>query len=332
MFLSEDNNLGIFLYVFLLSAGYYLWRRWRSNDNLRAASLAGKYVFITGCDSGFGHLAARTLDKKGFRVIAACLTEKGAADLKAAASKQLQTMLLNVTDDNSVGLVAERVKKEVGEEGLWGLINNAGQIGPSAPTDWLKIEHFRETIEVNLIGLINVTLHMLPLVKKAKGRIVNVSSVGGCLAICSGGYCPSKFGVEAFNDSLRQDMKAFGVNVSCIEPGLFKTPLSDKTKMWERKLNIWNELPSDIRQQYGEDYLAKDAEKKEELVQRFQNTDLSLVVKCMEHALMSRCPQIRYSAGHDAKVFWLPLSRMPAFLQDYVLMKNKVKLADPTAG
>ncbi|XP_060113322.1 dehydrogenase/reductase SDR family member 9 [Heteronotia binoei] len=330
--LHEDDNLEVFLYVFLVSAGYYLWRRWNSNDNLSAADLAGKYIFITGCDSGFGHLAARTFDKKGFQVIAACLTEKGAASLKAAASKQLQTVLLNVTDVNSVRAVAESVKKEVGEKGLWGLINNAGEMGPSAPTDWLNIEHFREPIEINLIGLINVTLNMLPLVKKAKGRIVNVSSIGGRLAICSGGYCPSKFGVEAFNDSLRQDMKAFGVNVSCIEPGLFKTPLSDKTKVMEKKLNIWNALPSDIRKQYGEDYLAKDAEKKEELIQRFQNTDLSLVVKCMEHALTTRYPRIRYSAGRDANIFWLPLSNMPAFLQDSVLMRNKVKLANPMAG
>ncbi|XP_054827256.1 dehydrogenase/reductase SDR family member 9 isoform X2 [Eublepharis macularius] len=203
MFLSEGDNLGIFLYVLLLSASYYLWRRWNANDNLSTADLAGKYVFITGCDSGFGHLAARTFDKKGFRVIAACLTENGAADLKTAASKRLQTVLLNVTDVNNVRLVAETVKQEVGETGLWGLINNAGLMGPSAPTDWLNIEHYREPIEVNLIGLINVTLNMLPLVKKAKGRIINMSSIGGCVAICSGGYCPSKFGVEAFNDSLR---------------------------------------------------------------------------------------------------------------------------------
>lgn len=115
MFLSED--FGVFFYVFLLSTGYYLWRRWRSNDNLRAADLAGKYVFITGCDSGFGHLAARAFDKKGFRVIAACQTEKGADSLRAAASKQLQTVLLNVTDVNNVRSVAESVKKEVGEEG-----------------------------------------------------------------------------------------------------------------------------------------------------------------------------------------------------------------------
>jgi len=87
--------------------------------------------------------------------------------------------------------------------GLWGLVNNAGIMGPSGPTDWLDIEHFREPIEVNLIGLINVTINMLPLIKKAKGRIVNMSSVAGCLAFSGGGYSPSKFGVEGFNDSLR---------------------------------------------------------------------------------------------------------------------------------
>lgn len=76
-------------------------------------------------------------------------------------------------------------------------------MGPTAPTDWLKIEHFRAPIEVNLIGLINVTLNMLPLVKKAKGRIVNISSIGGRLTVNGGGYFPSKYGLEGFNDSLR---------------------------------------------------------------------------------------------------------------------------------
>lgn len=83
------------------------------------------------------------------------------------------------------------------------MINNAGIMGSTAPTDWLTIQHFKEPIEVNLVGLINVTINMLPLVKKARGRIVNVTSVGGRVAICSGGYCPSKFGAEAFTDSLR---------------------------------------------------------------------------------------------------------------------------------
>uniref|UniRef100_A0A8D0KL64 Dehydrogenase/reductase 9 n=1 Tax=Salvator merianae TaxID=96440 RepID=A0A8D0KL64_SALMN len=324
----------MFYYGLLWMIICYLWWKWRVGETLNDMAIAGKYVFITGCDSGFGKMTARTLDKKGFHVIAGCLTEKGAEELKAETSQHLQTVLLNVTDPENVRSVTDYIKKEVGEKGLWGLINNAGIIGATAPTDWLNIEHFRAPIEVNLIGLINVTLHMLPLVKKAKGRIINVTSVGGVVAICAGGYCPSKYGAEAFSDSLRQDMKPFGVKVSCIQPGLFKTGLSDRVKVMKEKLDIWNKLPSDIHKQYGENYL-KEGKVLKKLIDNKsfpKNDDLSVVVKCIEHALMSKHPKIRYTAGLDAKVLWIPLAVMPSFLQDFVLMKNKVKLADPNAG
>lgn len=332
---SPEDSSHLFEVVFLvlvLSFAIFLWQKLIRRDSIHYADFAGRYVFITGCDTGFGNLAARTFDRIGFRVIASCMTQKGAEDLKATASQRLLTVLLDVTDTKNVQLVAKMVKDRVSDKGLWGLINNAGIMGATAPTDWLTIEHFREPIEVNLIGLINVTINMLPLVKKARGRIVNVTSVGGCVAICSGGYCPSKFGAEAFTDSLRHDMKAFGVLVSCIEPGLFKTGLSDRIKVMEEKQAIWNQLPLDIQRQYGRDYLMKDAEKKEALVKTCQNSDLSLVIKCMEHAVMSRNPKTRYSAGWDAKILWLPLASLPTFLQDFILMKNKVKLADPAVG
>ncbi|XP_050772256.1 dehydrogenase/reductase SDR family member 9 isoform X2 [Gopherus flavomarginatus] len=242
----------MFFYILIFLAIFYLWWRWGAQDGQKIRDLTDKYIFITGCDSGFGNLAARTFDKKGFRVLASCLTEVGAVELKAATSERLQTVLLDVTDPNNVRKVAEWIKAEVGTAGLWGLVNNAGIMGPSAPTDWLNIEHFRAPIEINLIGLINVTLNLLPLVKKARGRLVNISSTGGHLAVCGGGYFPSKFGVEAFNDSLRRDMKAFGVKVSCIEPGLFKTGLSNRKKIIEEREVIWNQLPPAIRKQYGE--------------------------------------------------------------------------------
>uniref|UniRef100_A0A8C5WSI7 Dehydrogenase/reductase 9 n=1 Tax=Laticauda laticaudata TaxID=8630 RepID=A0A8C5WSI7_LATLA len=233
----------------------FIWWKWRGRENLDKVDPEGKYIFITGCDSGFGKLAAMTFDRRGFQVIAGCLTEKGAKELKEESSANLQTVQLDVTNSDNIKQVAEQVKKEVGQRGLWGLINNAGVMGLSAPTDWLRIEHFRVPIEVNLMGLINVTLNMLPLVKKAKGRIVNVTSVGGILAICSGGYCPSKYGAEAFTNNLRLDMKPFGVKVSCIQPGLFKTDLSDRVRIIKEKVAIWNSLPPTIQRQYGEHYL-----------------------------------------------------------------------------
>ncbi|XP_004601191.1 dehydrogenase/reductase SDR family member 9 [Sorex araneus] len=303
---------------------------WNYKGLLKISDIDDKYVFITGCDSGFGNLAAKTFDKKGFHVFAACLTESGLAALKAETSERLHAVLLDVTDPETVKRTAQWVKNQVGEKGLWGLINNAGILGVLAPTDWLTVDDFREPIEVNFFGLICVTLNMLPLVKKARGRIINVSSVGGRLAFCGGGYIPSKYAVEGFNDSLRLDMKAFGVHVSCIEPGMFKTGLSDPAESTRKKLSIWKQLSPDVKKQYGEDYIAKCVDKLK-ITQTFMNRDLSPVVACMEHALTSLFPKTRYTVGKDAKIYWIPLSHMPAVLQDFLLSKQRVELDNPKA-
>ena len=87
--------------------------------------------------------------------------------------------------------------------GLLGLVNNAGIAVPAAPNEWLRKEDFVAVLNVNLVGLIEVTLSLLPLVKRARGRVVNVASVMGRLSIFGGGYCTSKLRVEAFSDRLR---------------------------------------------------------------------------------------------------------------------------------
>lgn len=87
--------------------------------------------------------------------------------------------------------------------GLWAVVNNAGISFPSAPPDWLTIEDYKPMLAVNLCGVINVTLSVLPLIKKCRGRVVNVASVFGRVSPVSGPYCITKYGVEAFNDSLR---------------------------------------------------------------------------------------------------------------------------------
>lgn len=87
--------------------------------------------------------------------------------------------------------------------GLWGLVNNAGVSVPTAPNEWLTKQDFMKILNVNLLGVIEVTLSLLPLVRKARGRVVNVASVLGRVSLYGGGYCISKYGVEAFSDSLR---------------------------------------------------------------------------------------------------------------------------------
>lgn len=191
------------MWLWLLALlGLWLLRRWH-RERQTVPGLEEKFVLITGCDSGFGDLLARQLDARGLRVLAGCLTESGAARLRETASSRLQTVLLDVTSSSSIAAAAAWVQERVGERGLWGLVNNAGIAVPTAPNEWLKKEDFVAVLNVNLVGLIEVTLSLLPLVKRARGRVVNVASVMGRLSIFGGGYCPSKFGVEAFSDSLR---------------------------------------------------------------------------------------------------------------------------------
>ncbi|XP_004692488.1 PREDICTED: retinol dehydrogenase 7-like [Condylura cristata] len=185
---------------------YYLVRWLRERQVV--SNLSDKYVLITGCSSGFGHLLARQLDRQGLRVLATCRNEADAEKLRAQASSRLETVILDVTKSESIAAAVQWVKERTGSRGLWGLVNNAGTGVPLGPNEWLTKEDFMKVLDVNLLGLIEVTLGMLPLVRKARGRIVNVSSVGGRLSLFGGGYCISKYGVEAFSDSLREPVSA----------------------------------------------------------------------------------------------------------------------------
>ncbi|XP_064257333.1 retinol dehydrogenase 16-like [Passer domesticus] len=291
-----------------------LLRRWH-RERQPVPRLSEKHVLITGCDSGFGKLLARQLDARGLRVLAACLTDSGAAELRAASSERLHTVLLDVTCSKSIARVAAWVRERVGDQGLWGLVNNAGIAIPTAPNEWLSKEDFVKVLNVNLVGLVEVTLSLLPLLRRARGRVVNVASVMGRVSFFGGGYCPSKYGVEAFSDSLRLEMRNFGVKVCVIEPGYFKTMITNVENLEKNFYASWEKLPAEIKASYGEGYL-KDFVATLKLLQKGYNTDLSLVTNCMEHALTSLHPRSRYSAGWDAKLLYLPLSYLPSALSD----------------
>ncbi|XP_029452843.1 retinol dehydrogenase 16-like [Rhinatrema bivittatum] len=202
--------------------------------------------------------------------------------------------------------------------GLWGLVNNAGIAVPSAPNEWLTKDDFLKILNVNLVGVIDVTLSLLPLIRKAKGRIVNVSSIAGRISFVGGGYCISKYGVEAFSDSLRRELCSFGVKVCIIEPGIFKTFISDSQYIMKNIQQIWNRLPAEIKESYGQDSYNKIS-KRVHYLDLVCNSKLTLVTDCMEHALTAVHPHTRYSAGWDTKLIYLPLSYLPTALADFLM-------------
>ncbi|KAJ8385462.1 hypothetical protein AAFF_G00189140 [Aldrovandia affinis] len=311
----------MFLYLLGLVAFLFLYRWYRERE--RVGNNSDKYVYITGCDSGFGNLLARRLDKLGFCVIASCLTEKG-EELRKTSSERMIIIHLDITKAESVDNAAALVKTQVGEKGLWAVVNNAGVSLPSAPCDWLTLEDYKSLLDVNLNGLIAVTLSVLPLIKKARGRVVNVASVAGRICMSGGPYPVSKYGVEAFNDSLRINMLHFGVKVLCIEPGAFRTSLFDTDILARNMKKLWDRLPQEIKVEYGRFYVDKVITKLRKC-EGMIDGDLMKVVSCMEHAISAVHPRTRYSPGWDAKLLWLPLSYMPTFIADYLFLKVAVK-------
>ncbi|NXC77847.1 RDH16 dehydrogenase, partial [Anhinga anhinga] len=324
----------MWLYLAAVLAGLYLLRRWHRERQMEPG-LSEKYVLITGCDSGFGNLLARQLDARGLRVLAACLTDTGAAQLRAATSSRLQTVLLDVTSSQSIAAAAAWVQERVGDQGLWGLVNNAGTTIPSAPNEWLTKDDFVKVLDVNLVGLIEVTLSLLPLVRRAQGRVVNVSSVMGRSSFFGGGYCISKYGVEAHSALLHTH--SFGVQVPIIKPGGFWTGMIDPTTVVKDFRYLWEQLPVEIQANYSHHYLetceyvslwpqqslvapapsacragvtpsAHPVAKSSVLLHCLSSSHPSHVAGVAAHTLLARFPRSYDAAGWDARLALLPLS------------------------
>ncbi|XP_038076617.1 retinol dehydrogenase 7-like [Patiria miniata] len=293
--------------------------------------VTGRYVLVTGCDSGFGNILAKYLGRKrGCHVIAGCLTRAGMEDVMSGAPKGTVTAIqVDVTDTKSILQAREEVVRIVAGKGLWGLVNNAGVTGSPGPFHWHKKREIQRILDVNLMGTIEVTNVFFPLIRQGRGRIVNVSSATALLPMRAGGYSISKIGVEAFSDTMRMSSKAFGVTVHILEPGHFKTNLTSVDGMLASAERIWKRLPPQERDIYGQEYF--DA-MKEKTIHHLEKSSpkLHLVTDAMEHALCACWPWRRYLPGNDVKLLYKPLSMIPAGVTDFILgLLGKLPVAQP---
>eukprot|EP00058_Branchiostoma_floridae_P018653 XP_002604142.1 retinol dehydrogenase, retinaldehyde reductase [Branchiostoma floridae] len=309
--------LGTVLPVLLAILAYRLYKWARGLP--RISSTADKYVLVTGCDTGFGKLHAQRLDKLGFHVFAACLTEKGQQDLKQLCSDRVVTMAMDVTSHDSILKARDVVRTHVGENGeLWGLVNNAGVLGAVGHIEWQTREDFINTFNVNLFGMVDVTRTFLPLLKRARGRVVNASSVYGRTDPGSGAYGTSKFAVEGYSDCLRRMLGPLGVSVHILEPGTFLTGFQAPEVIDRLMHKSWDNLEPDVRSWYGEDFF-EDAVRVFKEVASLGSTNYNHVVDAVAHCLTAVHPQSRYVCGWDARLVMAPLSWLPTDVGDWVL-------------
>jgi NAD(P)-dependent dehydrogenase (short-subunit alcohol dehydrogenase family) len=189
---------------------------------------AAKSVLLTGTSSGIGRAAAERLAADGWRVFAAVRDETAATELEAI-SGEVTPLRLDVTDEAQIAAVAEQVAGHTGGR-LDALVDNAG-IGVGGAMETVPMAELREIFEVNVIGQIALIRACLPMLRKARGRVLIVGSVGGRVALpYAGPYHASKFALEALADSLRAELAGQDVGVGLLEPGPIETPIWEKAR------------------------------------------------------------------------------------------------------
>jgi NAD(P)-dependent dehydrogenase (short-subunit alcohol dehydrogenase family) len=288
-------------------------------SRLRIDRYTDVYVLITGCDTGFGNEAAKRFDRIGCHVFAGCLTEKGKENLKQECSDRLHAINLNVTKIESIREAYDYVKTNIPKgKGLWGVINNAGIFGKMGPLEFFSLDDYRDVFDINLYGVIDVTMTFLPLIKKARGRIVNTSSMAGRFSAPGfTPYCISKYGVEAFTDGLRRSLRPFGVKAVLIEPGAHKTHLTSTQNCSNLMTAAWNGASAEAKTEYGEEYLKESIKAVLNMANVSASDRITDVVDAYEEGLLGRYPRARYPVGKDCYAI-LPILVLPEWIGDWM--------------
>lgn len=271
-------------------------------------------VVITGASTGIGEACARHLDRLGYDVFAGVRNTEDGERLKRHSSPRLIPVWLDVTDSASIHLALGLVTDHLKEAGLAGLVNNAG-IVVAGPLEALPISQMRRQLDVNVIGQVAVTQAFLPLLRKGRGRIINMGSIAGRATMpLMGPYSASKYALEAITDALRLELQPWGIHVSIIEPGAIATPI------WEKSSKEALALEAATRPELAALYAGAVAGVKQavsKVAERAISPDV--VVEAVVHALTAARPKTRYLIGRDAKLRALMVKLLPDRLADRLL-------------
>jgi short-subunit dehydrogenase len=264
-------------------------------------------IVITGASTGIGAACAIHLDRLGYRVFAGVRKVDDGVVLQKDCSNRLMPIQLDVTDLSTIQKAHALVSRHIEKIGLFGLVNNAG-IAVVGPLEAVPLADLRRQLEVNVIGQVAVTQKFLPLIRQARGRIINMGSIAGLTTMpLMGSYSASKFALEAITDALRLEVQQWGVHVSIIEPGAIATPIWNKSTIdaAEREAGIEEGLRSLYKP-----IVAAVRKVVEQASKRAISSDA--VAKVVEDALTASTPRTRYLVGTDAKLRAL----MKALLSD----------------
>ena len=286
----------------------------------------GKYVLISGCDTGFGRSLAIELDNRGFHVLVGVYNTDNKQTLTDELSSRATIFVVDITCQQDIDAAFALVKSKTSS--LHGLVNNAG-IADGGLIDWVSLASIRQVMEVNFFGHVAMTKTFLPLLLvEPNSRVINVSSAAGFLAAAGApAYSASKYALEAFSDCLRREMAIWNLHVSIIEPGFMRTPIIDGVAE-KMRANWIDRTDNEAKERWGEAYFSDWLTEGTKLAAQTADNPMK-VVNAMCHAIMSSKPHIRYRPGWQANLFCFPLSMAPAWFTDFLIGLGQRKMALP---
>jgi len=273
-------------------------------------------VVISGASTGIGRACALHLDGMGFEVFAGVRTREDADALREASSGRLTPIMLDITEAGSISGARKLVADSVGAAGLAGLVNNAGIVVPG-PLEYVPIEGLRSQLNVNLVGHVAMIQTFLPLLRLSRGRIINVTSIGGRQPVpFMSPYCASKAGLEALTDSLRMELRPLGIPVSIVTPGNVSTPIWRKTAASADE--YLRQMPKSAEDLYGSAF-----EKTFETSSRMAKKGIppEVAARVVARALTASRPRARYVVGLDAKAQILMARLLPDRIRDLIVTR-----------
>jgi NAD(P)-dependent dehydrogenase (short-subunit alcohol dehydrogenase family) len=284
-----------------------------------ASSASRPFVLVTGASRGLGRATALHLARSDFHVLAGVRDRSDGDRLEAEAVGRVHAVMLDVADDDSIARAVVEVRQVVGVDGLAGLVNNAA-VGQGGPIECATRDDLERVFAVNFHGVVLTTNAFLPLLRRARGRVVNVGGGGaGCMAIPLMGIgCASKYALEGMTDALRVELRRAGVRVSLVEPGMTYAD-ADKAVFRESMNSDFDRalsrLPEDQESHYAP------------ALERLRAFNLSFLARAappesvarrIHHALTARRPRTRYWCGSETKLS-AAISRLaPAVARDAI--------------
>ncbi len=266
-------------------------------------------VVVTGASTGIGAATARELARRGFHVLAGVRRD---ADADAIRSANVEPSRLDITNDADIAMLVKRIADDPGRRPLRALVNNAA-IQVNAPVEALPLSEWRRLFEVNLFGHVAMTQALLPMLIESRGTVVNVSSVGGKVAMAGyGPYAGTKFALEAVSDSLRREVADFGVKVVVIEPGAVTTEMTGRLVIASDRIN--SGMTAEQHRRYDALMQAVIAQARTH-TRAGAGMPAEQAARVIADAVISERPRTRYTIGRDAAI----VVRLARFVSDRML-------------